>query len=384
MENNRIVLIDALRGIALAGILLLHHTEHFGIYLKPEYDIAWLKVIDKWVWDTMFLFFSGKSFALFSLLFGFSYWTLFQNRKARGETYFYRHIWRMFLLLCFGLSHMVFQGGEILSKYAIFGITLIIAPFLKNRVLLIVSFILLIDPLRIYGLVCHFTEGSVLNFQVPYPKANTQAILTNGSFWDVFKYNFTLGWRRSFVWYINAGRMFTIPGLFFLGIFLSKIKAFTDSPLRLWYKALGFSAVIWLFSGLGSRLGKLTESPQFVKALNALLDTYSKFSIMLVVLSLIVILWRQNNGKVWISRFASFGKMGLTNYIFMAVIGTFMYYGWGLGLYKYCGSTLTLSIAIIVLIVQIKLSSYWLKLYKHGPLEKLWRIATWVKFSKNT
>ncbi|TYA71368.1 DUF418 domain-containing protein [Seonamhaeicola marinus] len=384
MNKNRIVLIDALRGIALAGILLLHHIEHFGIYLKPTYTIPWLKTLDKWVWDTLFLLFSGKSFALFSLLFGLSYWILYSNRKAAGDRYFFRHIWRMVLLLGFALIHMIFQGGEILSKYAIFGLTLIIIPFLKNRTLLFLSLLLLLDPLRIYGLICHFIEGAVINFKVPYPKAKTQEILTTGTFWDVLEYNFTMGWKRSYVWYINAGRMFTIPGLFFLGAYLSKTKAFTQKSLKFWYSVLCFSSVIWLLTGLGTRLGELTNTPNFIKTLNALLDTYTKFAIMLFVVSLIVILWRQHKGQVWISRFATFGRMGLTNYILIAVIGTFMYYGWGLGLYRYCGSALTLCIAIVILILQMRFSSWWLKHHTYGPLEKLWRKLTWIKFKKLT
>ncbi|AXT61517.1 hypothetical protein D1816_14525 [Aquimarina sp. AD10] len=109
-NNNRIVLIDALRGLALAGILLLHHIEHFDFYQKPIYNIPWLIRIDRWVWDNLFLLVSGKAFALFSLLFGLSYWIIHENRVAKGETYFLRHFWRMFILIVLGIFHLVFLG----------------------------------------------------------------------------------------------------------------------------------------------------------------------------------------------------------------------------------------------------------------------------------
>ncbi|MEP1490001.1 MAG: DUF418 domain-containing protein [Algibacter sp.] len=63
----------------------------------------------------------------------------------------------------------------------------------------------------------------------------------------------------------------------------------------------------------------------------------------------------------------------------MSVIGAMLYYGWGFGLYKYCGTLFSLCIGVVVLIFQMKLSSWWLQKYGQGPLEKLWRKLTWIK-----
>ncbi len=64
----------------------------------------------------------------------------------------------------------------------------------------------------------------------------------------------------------------------------------------------------------------------------------------------------------------------------MSIIGASLYYGWGLGLYKYLGSLATLGVAIVVLVLQMKFSTWWLQKYGQGPLERLWRKLTWLQF----
>jgi len=380
MTKNRIELIDALRGIALAGILLLHHIEHFDFYKKPDYKMSWLVSIDQWVWNEMFLLVSGKAFALFSLLFGFSYWIMYENRKLRGETYFLRHIWRMVLLVFFGALHLIFFRGDILIMYAVLGLTLVISPFLSHRRLIFFSLILLIDPVRLYALICYFFDGAIPDFRMSYPAAKINQHLMQGSFWDIVKLNFSSGYQGVLIWSWNAGRIFTILGLFFLGTYFSKVKAFTEKPMTFWYNILYTSLILWLIFSLATHTGKQSIDDQaFKRALNGLMSTYTKLAMMFSALSLTVILWKHHQGKVWLAKFSDFGRMGLTNYILMSVIGATLYYGWGAGLYKYCGSSLTLLIGAIWLWLQMKFSSWWLNKYGQGPLEQLWRKATWVK-----
>ncbi|UZO82522.1 DUF418 domain-containing protein [Aquimarina sp. ERC-38] len=99
---------------------------------------------------------------------------------------------------------------------------------------------------------------------------------------------------------------------------------------------------------------------------------------MFVFLAGIVILWKHNDGKVWIAKFSNFGRMALTNYVLMSIIGTTLYYGWGFGLYKYCGALFCLILGLLCLYLQILFSNWWLSKYRQGPLEKIWRKLTWI------
>ena len=380
-KKERIVLIDVLRGLAISGILLIHHIEHFDFYKRPDYKLDWLVKTDQWVWDKVFMLVSGKAFALFSLLFGISFWIIHENRKARGETYILRHFWRMFLLLLIGAFHVIFFRGDILAMYAIIALPLIITPYINKTSVLLIAIVLLLNPIGLYTITAHVFGFKPYDFNFSYPQFDVYKILSEGSFMDVLKMNFTEGYQSTLVWSWNVGRFFTIPGLFFLGIYFRRTKAITQKPLKFWYRFITFSFTGWL----ALNFVEMIWVEHFVekdsqRALQSAIAVYSKLCIMFSVLSLIVIIWKHNNGNVWISKFADFGKMGLTNYVLMSIIGAILYYGWGFGLYKYCGALLTLCIGIIVLILQMKFSSWWLKKYGQGPLERIWRKLTWMKF----
>ncbi len=79
---------------------------------------------------------------------------------------------------------------------------------------------------------------------------------------------------------------------------------------------------------------------------------------------------------------AVFSVAMISTSLLMSIIGSALYYGWGLALYKYCGTSISLIIGITLLILQIKSSTFWIIRYGQGPLEKLWRKLTWMNFVK--
>ncbi|WP_109830390.1 DUF418 domain-containing protein [Reichenbachiella versicolor] len=380
LGKPRILLIDALRGIAIAGILLLHHIEHFDFYLKPDYELDWLVKTDKWVWNNLFKLVSGKAFALFSLLFGVSFWIIHENCASRGEKYFLRHLWRMLLLAIIGCFHVVFFRGDILIMYAFLGTLVLVSKYMNNRLLITVSIVLLVNPLYFFNLFAYFLDWELYDFRVPFPKANIRDILSTGSFGEVLQMNFTSGFKSTLIWSWNVGRFFTILGLFYLGVVLARTKLLVSTDLKFWYRLLAASIfVIYTFNWADTVWLKIIGDKEALRLLRPMVDSYSKLSYMFMMLSLIVILWRHNDGKVWVKKFTDFGRMGLTNYVLMSIIGSLLYYGWGLGLYKYCGSLYSILIGILCLLIQMLFSSWWLKKHDQGPLESIWRKMTWLK-----
>ena len=84
--NARVDVADVLRGLAVMGIILLHSIEHFNFYSFPEkVPFEWMNFTDQAIWRGLFFTFSNKAYAVFALLFGFSFYIqdIINNAKER-------------------------------------------------------------------------------------------------------------------------------------------------------------------------------------------------------------------------------------------------------------------------------------------------------------
>ena len=123
--NARIDVADVLRGLAVMGIIILHSIEHFNFYSFPDtVPCEWMKFTDKAIWNGLFFVFSNKAYAVFALLFGFSFYIQDNNQQRRGKDFRLRFIWRMALLFIIGQFNAAFFTGEILTMYAMLGLIL--------------------------------------------------------------------------------------------------------------------------------------------------------------------------------------------------------------------------------------------------------------------
>ena len=118
-QTNRIEVVDALRGLALCAIVIVHCFEHYNLYYIPESAPQWLTALDREVWNTTWFLLAGKAFSTFSLLFGFSFFIQLDNAARRGMPFRGRFVWRMFLLLLFSQLHSLFYNGDILMLYSV-------------------------------------------------------------------------------------------------------------------------------------------------------------------------------------------------------------------------------------------------------------------------
>ena len=107
--TERIQVVDALRGFAIAAILLLHNLEHFDFWYQPEGYPSWLVSLDKGIWDTMFFLFSGKAYGIFAVLFGLTFYIMQANQAKKGKDFRLRFAWRLILLLGFGIINSAFN-----------------------------------------------------------------------------------------------------------------------------------------------------------------------------------------------------------------------------------------------------------------------------------
>ena len=124
-KNPRIEVVDALRGFAVMAILLVHSLEHFIFPIYPTDSPTWLNILDQGVLSGTFTLFAGKSYAIFALLFGFTFYIQSNNQKKQGKDFGYRFLWRLVLLAAFAtLNAAFFPAGDVLLLFVIVGLVL--------------------------------------------------------------------------------------------------------------------------------------------------------------------------------------------------------------------------------------------------------------------
>src|SRR5690606_38612265 len=201
-------------------------------------------------WDSLFFMFGGKSYAIFALLFGLTYAIQFYNQQQRGHDFSGRFLWRLLLLLVFGILNSIFFQGDILAIYAAVGIILVPFRKLSNKVVLISAIILMLQPLEWGKLIYILTQPEYVE---PASRANLyfaqmSDYLIHGNFWEAAKGNLINGRTAVIYWSLENGRFFQTAALFLLGFLLGRTHKFhpTDENKQFWQKALILAALAFI------------------------------------------------------------------------------------------------------------------------------------------
>jgi uncharacterized protein len=78
-------------------------------------------------------------------------------------------------------------------------------------------------------------------------------------------------------------------------------------------------------------------------------------------------------------KLTGFGRSSMTNYFLQSLLGSILYYGWGFGLYRYCGPAISFLIGIVMVWGQYHFCRWWMKTHSHGLMEGIWKKLTWIK-----
>jgi len=376
-KQKRISVVDSLRGFAVVGIILIHFLEHLNFYSFPE-----LTPLDEKVWDTVFYLGSNKMYAIFALLFGLSCYIQHHNRYQRGEDFRLRFAWRMLLLFGWGLLDLVFYNGDILCTYAVLGLFLIPLVKAKDTVLMIVAFILFFQPIEfaylIMGLMDSSTQpldlGSMQYFGMVFDPC------ANGGFLDVALANLKYGLQINFFWAIEHGRFTQTLMLFVVGMLLGRKRLFLDEGNNLcFWKNTIFRVSLPLFAVTQTLLIILhfdEMQPCVGQSLETLLSAWRNFAMMSFYVAGILLLYYKTPLRKGIDHLSFIGKMSLSDYLLQSIIGGFLFYNWGLGLYRVSGHTYSLCLGIAVCVGLYLFCRFWTKRFRRGPLEELWAKAT--------
>ena len=388
-SNQRLEVVDALRGFALIAIVLLHSIEHYNLFTEITWEPQWLKSLDNGVISTVWFFLAGKAYATFSLLFGFSFFIQMRNARRRGSDFRLRFAWRMVLLACFAQLHALFYNGDILLFYAVCGLILIPASSWKNRTVLIVAFILLLQPIdwihMLTALIC--PDYVDMNSRFAQFAMQAEQVGMHGNLWQTLADNIGNGQLYSNFWQVEAGRICQTPALFLIGMWLGRTEMFirSDRSIRFWKRVLAVSVVLFIpFYFLKDFIAPMLSHPTWQSHWGIAMGLPSNFLMMAALVALFVLCWfaAKDSGYRFQRLPIAFGRMSLTNYITQSIIGVIIFYNFGLGLYRLTGATLSLLIGLAIVILLTIFSRSWLRTHRQGPLEALWKKLTWLNFPK--
>ena len=386
IKNPRIEAVDALRGFAVMAIILVHNLEHFIFPVYPASSPEWLNVLDQGVFNGIFTLFAGKAYAIFALLFGFTFYIQSDNQNRQGKDFGYRFLWRLVLLTGFAtLNAAFFPAGDVLLLFAVVGPVLFLTRNWSDKAIGIAAVILLLQPVEWYHCIAGLTDPAhrLPDLKVDEMYAEVAEYTKAGNFRDFVLGNITLGQKASLLWAVNAGRFFQTAGLFLLGFYIGRKRLFVSSEknLRLWTRVLIVSAIS--FAPLYTLKELVMQSDAIVRqSAGTALDMWQKLAFASVLVSSFVILYRNETFSRWVSSLRLYGRMSLTNYISQSVIGAAIYFPFGLYLAPYCGYAVSLLIGLLTFFLQVRFCKRWLSKHKQGPLEYVWHKWTWMGTGK--
>ncbi len=379
--SERLETIDVLRGVALLGILLLNVRGFAMVVDGYAYPLA-DTTADLAAYSATTIFAFGKFITIFSALYGVGLLLASEGREAAGLPVWPTFLRRSGILAVVGLGHMLFiWQGDILFMYAVLGTAAFAMRHLSVRLLAILAVgahvAMTLLMLGLFGILWiaatldpDFIAAEELMMSDADAAAQTASFL--GSYLDQLSERLYLA--ATTVPFILIFYSLGILGNMIGGIALFKAGFFTHRPTGLGWALLllvigwgGTAAVVarsW--SNGWPVLSWLTGDLILI----SLLALPSAVGIATVVIRL----------AKHLRLLAPVGRMALTNYLLQSVLGTFVFYGgWGLGAFGSVGYAGQLLFVVGVWCLQIPLSYLWLRRFRFGPAEWLWRAATYGK-----
>ena len=388
--TERIVAIDALRGFALLGILLVHMVEQYVASPPPsaEADIGVFTAADSAIRVIVGLLLGGKFFALYSLLFGVRFYIQLERSARCGGRFASRFAWRLAILFAAGMVHHLFYRGDILAIYAALGFLLLPLNRLGDRALLGIAAVLALGGHRVVLAAHAAAQGGPIAV-VPLDQAALEAYfaaIRSGSLGALFASNLTDGLTTKlhfqFGW---MGRGWQTLALFIAGLYIGRRRWHEQLTERrrsmrlVMFGGLGLSAGAAGIAALAFVSGLVPQSPDAVRPWHyaAGLTLYDLFNLGLTaaigggfVLAC--------SGGLWplLRRFSPVGQTALSSYLSQSAIGVLIFYGFGLGLLGRIPLAFAFLLGLVIFAGQMIGSALWLRAFRHGPVEWLWRSLT--------
>lgn len=374
-QQSRFHEIDALRGLALFGILWVNIFVFHAPYSHYGAFYGAFEGLDGTLVNFVVDFVSGKFLFIFAFLFGMG---ISMQQLARQEYFAAYHTKRMLVLALFGTLHILgFWFGDILLSYALLGFTFLLLMKVSNRWIVSFAFILIFFRAWYYLGAVWWQWPMVGGEAAPASLEHFELIFGEGSFLEIFELRMLelkAFMPDNLVWFIPKTLGVMLLG--YVSVRLNMITFIKDYPLKtllIVLALLGLGTAWMLLRGTIFSHFDLEATPlarPFLISLNVMAETYLGVAYILGFLLLF-------NALPKISMlFQSLGKMALSNYIFQSLVCVLLFYGYGADYYMDLKPIHLTLLTLGIFVIQAVLSHIWLMNFKQGPLEKLWRSMT--------
>lgn len=395
---ERLQALDVLRGFALLGILLMNIEGMAGPLMASMTGLdPALSGADRWVDGAIYLLVQGKFFPLFSLLFGMGFAVMMMRAEASGRPFFWLYLRRVLVLLAIGLAHaLLLWPGDILVSYALMGLVLLLGfrrtpvprlpkwgvAMMLAPALLMMAFGLLGSAMKAMPGEARAGYEQALAEQSAAIAAQVEAqrqAYGHGSFAEATAQRLAdlgdmLGFLVIYGW--------LLLGLFLVGAWFARSGAIAD-PGR--HAAL-FARLrrVALPVGAGMVLASFLLEPTMDFGRMDLRSSTAQCLQMLggAVMALAYLAWvlralDTGAGARWLGWLAPAGRMALSNYLLQSLVMTSLFHGYGLGWYDQLPRAWQPLLVFAFFMAQVLLSHAWLARFRFGPMEWLWRAATY-------
>ena len=359
---QRIHTVDAVRAVALFGILMAHSHNFFNIW-QPSVPAGSCDGVWEWLYANVFV---GKFFLVFAFLFGLSFFLQLDRAAAKGIDFRGRFCWRLVLLAGFGLVHSWFYCGDILLIFSITGFIPVLLWRVPTRCLAALCGLCLLQPLALY----HYASGTPAAMKDWYDVVRVAYGITwapsarTATFCEMGEWNICHGVWHSFLYTVYSYRIWALVGMYLLGMIAGRLRVFQGN-MPGWRFILPV-ALLW---GLVRALCSCCGGETYWHIIEPTLFVFWCVPVLTYVL-----------GSMRMQRVvAPLGKLGrctLTCYITQSVVMLWLICGYGAGLMGSLSISAVMSLGVCLYLVQLLACNAWLRFFRYGPLEGLWRYLT--------
>jgi uncharacterized protein len=391
IQTERIASLDVLRGVAVLGILVMN-IQSFSMpgaaYMNPS-AYGDLDGANHWVWYISHLLADQKFWTIFSMLFGAGIVLMTSRAEAAGRGSAGIHYRRMGWLLLFGLLHAhLFWYGDILYAYAMCGFVAYLFRKFPPWLLLVLGLAaasVTFGVNLLFGWMLadgHMPVEQASTWWMPAQEViNAEIAAYRGGWLDQLPHRMSTAIVfQTFLLLVFFG--WRTGGIFLIGMALYKLGVFSAARSKGFYAAL---------VAIGALVGVPVIMYGAHRNLEAAWDVtysfyrgglYNYWGSILVALGwvgLVMLLCKSDVLGFAKRVLAAVGQMALTNYLTQTIICTTVFYGHGFGAFGHFERTHQIVTVLAVWIVQLIWSPIWMRSFRFGPFEWLWRSLTYLK-----
>jgi uncharacterized protein len=403
---RRIGLIDALRGFAILGILMVNMPAMFTpgvkVIMMPTLGNGTVEILAN---SFIVFFFTGKFFVLFSLLFGFGFYIFLHKDGKMLPEVVMAFQKRLLWLFVFGLMHVtLLWEGDILIFYALFGFLLLLFRKSSNRKITIWIFIFLLFPIMLIGIISLLPIFFASNPQAmeAYTQGNQEqlsqtieliqrayTVYSTGTYAEIISMN----WEQWLFVLVGVFVFYpTCMAMFLLGLIMGRKELFNNAEAHLPF----YRKLFWMSLIVGIPLNSLLLFT-ITKASGGAIDhwvllerasgIFGGVAFLCTYVSGLILLYYSGKHSHLFSWFSAVGRMALTNYITHSFLALILFRSIGFGWYGKPEVWQGILLTFLIFGLQIVFSKWWLGKFRFGPMEWLWRTLTYGKaqpFKRNT